>query len=111
VLLGPDDGKLFGRGQELILRWESAGVLGPDEHYAIRMTWLENGQLGYGGTNVKDNFWVVPPELYWGKADEFTGRKYEWFVFVEEIVVDDNGQQISRAVSKVSDTLSFLWQQ
>ncbi|MDM8529111.1 hypothetical protein QUF58_13005, partial [Anaerolineales bacterium HSG24] len=111
VLLGPDDGKLFGRDQELILRWETQGVLGPDDFYAVRMSWRQDGQFGYGGTNVKENFWVVPPDLYWGKADEFTGRKYEWFVYVEEVSENESGQQISRAVSDVSDTLSFLWQQ
>ena len=83
VLLGPADGKLFGRQEEVVLRWENLGTLGPDEWYAIRLSWQEDGQLAFGGHNLKDNFWVVPPDLYWGLADEFTGRKYEWFVFIE----------------------------
>jgi len=110
LLLGPTDGKLFGKTDELILRWESAGQLGPNEWYAVRMTWQQNGQVGYGGTNVKDTYWLVPAELYWGKADQFTGRKYTWFVYVEEVVANDKGQQTSQAVSGVSDSLSFLWQ-
>ena len=36
--------------------------------------------------------------------------EYEWYVYVEEITTDGNGQQVGRPVSDVSDTLSFLWQ-
>jgi hypothetical protein len=111
VVLGPANGKLFGRSEEVILRWQDMGVLGPNEYYAIRMTWQQDGQLAYGGTNVKNTFWLIPPELYWGLADEFTGRRYDWYVYIEEITTDANGQQFGRPVSEVSDTYYFLWQQ
>jgi hypothetical protein len=111
VLLGPADGKLFGREEEVILRWENIGFLAENQWYAVRLTWQENGQSSFGGHNLKDNFWVVPPDLYWGVADEFTGRKYEWFVFIEEISTGDNGQQVGKPVSKVSERSSFLWQE
>ena len=86
------------------------GPLADNEWYAVRMNWLENGQLSFGGTNIKKNFWIVPPDQYWGLADQSTGRKYEWFVFIEEITTDANGQQIAKPASEVSDTASFLWQ-
>lgn len=111
VLLGPKDGKIFGHHEEVVLRWENMGPLAPNEWYAVRMNWLQNGQLSFGGHNLKDNFWVVPPDLYWGLADEFTGRKYEWFVFIEEITTDENGRQVGRPVSEVSDRATFLWQE
>jgi hypothetical protein len=110
VLLGPRDGKLFGRDEELFLRWENMGPLGPNEFYAVRMTWQQNGQVAYGGTNVQETFWLVPPEQYWGLADQFTGRKYEWYVYVEEIATDESGRKVGRPISEVSNTLSFLWQ-
>ncbi len=110
VLLGPENDRLFGREEELMLRWENMGTLGPNEFYAIRMVWQQDGQLAYGGTNIKDNFWIVPADVYWGLADEFTGRQYEWYVYVEEIFTDENGQQVGRPISDVSETLSFLWQ-
>ena len=93
------------------MRWQDMGVLGPNEYYAIRMTWQQDGQLAYGGTNVKNTFWLIPPDLYWGLADEFTGRRYDWYVYIEEITTDDNGQQIGRPVSDVSETHYFFWQQ
>lgn len=111
VILGPSNGKLFGREQELFLRWEDLGTLGPNDYYAVRMTWKQDGQLAYGGTNTKDNFWLVPPDLYWGLADEFTGRRYDWYVYIEEIATDDEGNQTGRPVSDTSDTYYFLWQQ
>lgn len=110
ILLEPPSDKIYSRNQELILRWEDMGPLAPNETYAIRLTWLQNGQLSFGGTNVKENFWLVPPDLYWGLADQFTGRKYEWYVFVEAITTE-NGQQVAKPVSEVSDRWTFLWQQ
>lgn len=109
VLLAPTGDEIYSRSEELVLRWQDMGPLAPNETYAIRLTWLENGQLSFGGTNVKENFWIVPPDLYWGLADEFTGRKYEWYVFVEAITTE-NGQQVAKPVSDVSDRWTFLWQ-
>jgi hypothetical protein len=109
ILVGPSSDKIFGRNEELILRWQDMGQLGPNETYAIRLTWLQNGQISFGGTNVKENFWIVPPNLYWGLADQFTGRKYEWYIFVEAITTE-NGQQVAKPISDVSDRRTFLWQ-
>ena len=50
------------------------------------------------------------PQLYWGLADEFTGRRYEWYVYVEEVTTNENGRKVGKPVSEVSETLSFLWQ-
>lgn len=110
VLLGPKENRVYSRDEELVLRWRDMGPLKENEWYAVRMNWMQNGQLAFGGTNVKDNFWVVPPDQYWGLADQFTGRKYEWVVFVEEIVTEDDGTQVGRPVSELSDSLTFLWQ-
>ncbi|MBN1992007.1 MAG: hypothetical protein JW953_04840 [Anaerolineae bacterium] len=110
TLLSPKNGQIFVKDEELLLKWQSMGALAENEWYAVRLRWLENGQLSFGGNNIKETFWIVPPDLYWGLADQSTGRKYEWFVFIEEITTDANGQQVGRAVSEVSDTASFLWQ-
>ncbi len=110
VLLGPKENRVYSRDEELVLRWRDMGPLKENEWYAVRMNWMQDGQLAFGGTNVKDNFWVVPPDQYWGLADQFTGRKYEWVVFIEEIVTEADGSQIGRPVSELSDSLTFLWQ-
>lgn len=110
VALGPSNGKLFGRDEELILRWENMGPLAENEFYAVRLIWQQDGQPAYGGNNLKESFWVVPPDIYWGLADEFTGRRYEWYVYIEEIITDENEQQVGRPASDVSDTSYFLWQ-
>lgn len=86
------------------------GTLADNEWYAIRLNWLQDGQLAFGGNNLKQNFWIVPPDQYWGLADQATSRRYEWFVFVEAIVTNENGDQVARPVSEVSDRSSFLWQ-
>ena len=109
-LEGPEDGIIFGREQELMLQWEDIGPLAPNEFYAVRLVWQQDGQLAYGGTNIKENFWIIPSDAYWGLADEFTGRKYEWYVYIEEISTDESGQQVGKPINDVSETLSFLWQ-
>lgn len=110
VLIGPQDGTLFSKNEEVTLRWENMGPLGPDQFYAVRMTWQQDGETAYGGTNTKENVWIIPAAQYWGLADNLTGRKYEWYVYVEEIITDEAGQEEGRPVSDVSETLSFLWQ-
>lgn len=95
----------------MVLRWENVGELAPNQWYAVRLTWQQNGQLAFGGHNLKENLWVVPPDLYWGLADEFTGRQYEWFVFIEEITTNESGQEVGRPVSEVSERSTFLWQE
>ncbi|MFQ5613698.1 MAG: zinc ribbon domain-containing protein [Anaerolineae bacterium] len=109
-LLGPDDETIFGQEQELMLSWESAGPLGPDDWYAVRLVWQQGGQPAFGGTNIKESFWIVPPELYWGLADQSTGRRYEWHVFVERVSRDENGQTVSEPLSPDSEWRSFFWQ-
>ena len=74
------------------------------------MTWQQDGQLAYGGTNIKDNYWFVPADQYWGLADEFTGREYEWYVYIEQLADNDNGQKVGRPISAVSETSTFFWQ-
>lgn len=111
ILLGPADGKKFGRSEEVILRWENMGDLAPNEWYAVRISWQQDGELAFGGHNLKDNFWVVPEHLYWGLADEFTGREYEWFIFIEQITTNENGQEVGRPISEPSDPSTFLWQE
>ncbi len=110
VITGPAENRVYARDGELTLRWEEMGPLAENEWYAVRLNWLEGGQPAFGGTNVKENFWIIPPEQYWGLADEFTGRAYEWVIFIEEITVNENGQQIARPVSEISDRASFMWQ-
>jgi hypothetical protein len=110
VLLGPPDGQVFVRDDELILSWQDMGILADNEWYAVRLTWLQDGQLSYGGNNIKQNFWRVPADFYWGLADQDTGRQYEWYVFIEAITTDENGQQLAQPVSEASDISSFLWQ-
>jgi RNA polymerase subunit RPABC4/transcription elongation factor Spt4 len=110
VIMGPENGEIFVRDAEVTLKWQDMGPLADNETYAVRLSWLENGQISFGGTNVKQNYWIVPPEMYWGLADQSTGRKYEWFVFIEAITTDANGQQVGQPASPVSDTGNFLWQ-
>ncbi len=108
-IVTPDDGAQFTGGQPVVLQWEPAGDLADDEWYAVRMTWLENGERAFGGTNTKDALWQIPPEQYYGKADQGTGRVYEWHVFVEKVTTDASGKKVGEPMSLNSETRTFFW--
>jgi len=88
--------------EEIInLEWHVEGALASDEWYAVRLSWMENGETSFGGANVKEPAWIVPRD-YYGKADQSTGRAYHWHVHVE----NNEGVQISPS----SETLTFYWE-
>jgi hypothetical protein len=100
-----------GRDQFIILRWESAGRLQDNEWYAVRLSWAENGVFAQrGGNNVKETSWEIPSDFYWGKADQKTGRAYEWYVYVERVTEGENGERVGEPVSPPSETRVLFWQ-
>ena len=111
-LIGPPNGEIFiGRNQYVILSWESAGPLADNEWYAIRLSWSENGSFSLrGGDNVKGTAWQVPADLFYHKADQETGRAYQWYVYVERVTQSEDGQRVGEAISPPSDTRTFYWQ-
>lgn len=112
VLIDPPDGQVFvGSDQLVILSWEPAGQLAEDEWYAIRISWSQDGTFGQrGGNNLKEIWWRIPADFYWGKADQDTGRAYEWYVYVEQVTETEDGQRVGEPVSPLSETRTLYWQ-
>ncbi len=112
VLLGPPDQQIFsGRNQFVVLAWEPAGELRADEWYAVRLSWSENGVFAQrGGNNVKETAWLVPADLFYLKADQETGRAYEWYVYVERVTEGPNGERVGEPLSPPSEKRVFYWQ-
>jgi hypothetical protein len=112
VLTGPDDGAIFrGRDQFVVLSWRPAGKLAEDEWYAVRLSWSENDVVSQrGGNNLKDTTWQIPADFYYGKADQETGRAYEWYVYVEKVTETKDGQRVGEPVSPFSETRVLYWQ-
>lgn len=112
VLIGPPDGEIFaGPDQFVILSWKPAGQLAEDEWYAVRLSWAENGTFSQrGGDNLKETSWRIPAGFYWGKADQESGRAYEWYVYVERVTETEDGQRVGEPVSPSSETRVFYWQ-
>ena len=109
MTLAPEDGATFEEFSRIELQWEAAGILGPDEWYAVRLNWLENGERQFGGTNIKETTWIVPHDAYYARADQGTGRVYEWTVFVEKVTEDEDGEKTGRPVSATSEPQTFFW--
>jgi hypothetical protein len=103
ALLGPDDGVNFTGINEIILQWQPVENLAADEQYAVRLVYRYNGEVTYGGANVKENQWVVPLKLY--QQIDPPENRYEWFVQVERLNEDGSGT----AISPESERRSFTW--
>jgi hypothetical protein len=112
VLVEPPEDKIFiGSDQLIVLSWESVGPLAADEWYAVRLSWSEQGVFGQrGGNNLKETSWRIPADFYWGKADQETGRAYEWYVYVEQVTQTEDGQRVGKPVSPASETRTLYWQ-
>jgi len=112
VLVSPPDGEIFvGQEQFVVLRWQPVGSLAEDEWYAVRLSWSEGGVFGQrGGHNLKETEWQVPADFYWGKADQDTGRAYEWYVFIERVTETADGEKVGEPVSSPSETRTIYWQ-
>lgn len=112
VLLSPSDGEIFvGRAQFVVLRWQPMGPLAENEWYAVRLSWSENGVSAQrGGNNLKETSWQIPADFYWGKADQETGRAYQWYVYIERVTQTEDGQRVGEPVSPVSETRTLYWQ-
>lgn len=101
-LLSPENGKAFTGIAEVKLMWEPVD-LAADEQYAVRIVYPFNGQITYGGAQVKEPQWVVPLKLY--KQIDPPENRYEWFVVIERLNDDGSGT----AISPESERLSFTW--
>lgn len=109
VIISPDDNVQFDPDHPIVLSWEPAGELAEDEWYAVRMNWLQNGERAFGGTNTKDTSWTIPANQYYGKADQGTGRVYEWNVSIERVTVNESGDKIGVPISEPSESRIFFW--
>ena len=103
ILLGPEEGFEFIRGNTIVLRWQPVGELAPDEQYAVRMSYRYNAETVFQGANIKETEWTVPLSLF-GQVDP-PENLYEWFVVIERINDDGSGT----AISPESDKRKFTW--
>ena len=112
MLVGPADGEIFvGQDQFVILRWQPVGTLAENEWYAVRPSWSEGGVFAQrGGHNLKETEWRIPADFYWGKADQDTGREYQWYVFIERVTEAADGTKVGEPVGPASETRTLYWQ-
>ncbi|MEM7030353.1 MAG: hypothetical protein AAF629_12355 [Chloroflexota bacterium] len=110
LIIGPDDGTRFERDRPVILEWEPVGPLDDDEWYAVRLNWAEGAGQGFGGIDTRDTFWQVPIDQYYGRANADTGRAYQWRVFVEKAVLDEEGNQVAITISPTGEAKTFFWE-
>jgi len=102
VLLEPADHGAV-QGKLCILKWEPVGPLADDEHYALRLIYLQQGQPVYQGDQLTTTDYRMPERFYY-QADG-PALEYKWFVFVERTNPDGSTTQLSPE----SETFVFRW--
>ena len=108
-LLTPEDGTEFaGSSSQIVLSWESVGVLADDEWYGVSLRYLTDGVVQYEGTWTKDTSWQVPGELY-RRAGQ-NEREFQWDVAVMmQTGTKLDGGREGMALGPTSEPSLFVW--
>jgi len=119
VLVNPGDGTPHSGGVEefIELKWDSVGTLAADEEYVVHVgsvdddgetKWLQEGPLDQWP--LRDLSWPMPAWMH-GQASQKSSHKYWWFVQVEWVIRDEEGNVVShQPISPQSERRSFSWQ-
>ena len=105
-LVGPNDGERIPRGDSVLFRWLSAGLLEQNEWYVLYIWPL-------------DGFFELPPPV-WTKATSFRLSNqwappsdrdvtYRWRISVVRVFTDAEGERGIEAAGVPSDVRSFIW--
>ena len=103
-------GALQFAGEEAViqLQWEPIASLGPDDWYAVRIRFIQNGLPEFSGKDLRGTLWQIESELFYHKADP-PERRYEWEVTLVRKVTDAEGNEVIIPLSLPSETRVFYW--
>lgn len=105
-LLGPYDGESIARGDSVLFRWLSGGLLEENEWYVLYIWPLEGlfelpPPVWTKSTSFRlSNQWAPPPER------EVT---YRWQISVARVALGDGGERSVETAGEPSDVRSFVW--
>ena len=108
-LLDPgNESEFHGRGSQIELAWQAAGLLAEDEWYALSLRFLAGGVVQYSGTWTKETSWIVPLEVY-SRAGQVE-REFQWDVTVmKETGTTPDGGRDGIPQSATSEARVFSW--
>ncbi len=108
-LLSPEDGQAFSANDEIVLRWDSVGVLPGKRYYVITVAFSHLGETWYDDTPwTKDTEWTLSEHDY--LVDLSDDGRFQWSVQVMwETGLDADGKPTGIAISPSSETWSLIW--
>jgi hypothetical protein len=109
-LLSPEDGRVFSEDDEIVLRWQSVGVLPADTYYAITLAYYRLGEVWYDDIPwTEDTNWALSEHDY--LLDMSDDGQFQWSVQVmRQTGLDDDGKATGSAISPRSEVWSLTWQ-
>lgn len=110
-LLSPADGYVFPPDAEIVLTWQSIGVLPANVYYAVTVSFSHLGDTWYDDIPwLRDTRWTFSEHDY--LLDLSDDGRFLWSVQVMlRTGLDAEGNPIGRAISPSSETRSMIWQQ
>ena len=108
-LLSPEDGQVFSANDEIVLRWDSAGILPGNGYYVITVAYSRLGDTWYDETPwTKDTSWALSEHDY--LVDLSDDGEFQWSVqILRETGLDADGKPTGIAISPSSETWSLTW--
>ena len=108
-LLSPEDGQAFSENDEIVLRWQSVGVLPRDAYYVITVAFYRLGEVWYDDTPwTEDTSWALGEHDY--LLDLSDDGQFQWSVQVmRQTGLDNDGKPSGNVISMSSETWSLTW--
>ena len=109
-LLSPEDEQAFSASDEIVLRWQSVGVLPGDAYYVITVSFSHLGETWYDDVPwTQDTDWTLSEHDY--LADLSDDGWFQWSVQVmQQTGSDADGKPTGITISPSSEIWSLTWQ-
>ena len=109
-LLSPEDGQVFSANDEIVLRWDSVGILPENVYYVITVTYSRFGETWKDETPwTKEISWALSDHDY--LVDLSDDGLFQWSVqIMRQTGVNAEGKPTGIAISPSSETWSLTWQ-
>ena len=109
VPVEPENGSTHSPDATFRLGWTADYTLKPDECFLITIRWTEQGVAATMPLCVQETHWYVQKEGLYGKADQETGRAYNWSVRLARKGIDADGKETYTPFSPPSVEWVFYW--
>jgi hypothetical protein len=97
-----------GENARIELAWSGNHTLQPNECYQVILRWTEDGETRGTSVCMQSTSWFVD-KMLWLRADQATGRVYNWSVRLARKDKDTTGAEVYVPLGPPSAERAFSW--